>query len=186
MRIEVHVHGTLYLCKGVTLKQVENGLRKWLDYLDVETIAEARSMEQDEPGIILHKTDRTLEICWTGEVGRNFIHRMQETLFEIGPLTERASEIEITYYYEDGRDEYQLLFVGPTADAIHLAQRRRMVEDVGGLLSRHFSEAEVGQVTAVVNELFDRDLERNKSVESETEFQPSGGSLVHFRKKHLH
>lgn len=186
MRIEVHVHGTLYLCKGVTQKQVENGLRKWLDYLDVETIAEARSVEQDEPGIVLHKTDRTLEICWTGEVGRNFIHRMQETLFEIGPLTERASEIEITYYYEDGRDEYQLLFVGPTADAIHLAQRRRMVEDVSGLLSRHFSEAEVAQVAAVVNELFDRDLERNKAPEIEPDFQPAGGSLVHFRKKHLH
>jgi len=68
MRIEVHVHGVLNLCKGVTLTQVENGLRKWLDYLDVETIAEASSMEQDEPGIVFLRPDRTLEICWTGEV----------------------------------------------------------------------------------------------------------------------
>ncbi len=187
MRIEVHVHGTLYLCKGVTLAQVENGLHKWLDYLDVASIAEARSLEQDDPGIVFHRSDRTLEICWTGEVGRNFVHRLQETLYEIGPLTEHASEVEVTYYYEDGRDEYQLLFVGPTAEAIHQTQRRRMIEDVSGLLSRHFGEAEIGQVTTVVNELFDRDLERSKAAaESEADFPQTGGSLVHFRKKHLH
>jgi hypothetical protein len=186
MRIEVHVHGTLHLCKGVTLTQVENGLRKWLDYLDVETITESRSLEQEEPGIVFHRSDRVLEICWTGEVGRNFVNRLQETLLELGPLTERASEVEITFYYEDGRDEYQLLFVGPTAQAIHQVQRRRMIEDVSGLLSRHFGEDEVKQVTGLVNELFDHDWERTKAETSGLDFQPSGGSLLHFRKKHLH
>lgn len=186
MRTEVHVHGALNLCKGVTLGQVENGLRKWLDYLDVETIAEARSLEQDEPGIVFHRTDRVLEICWTGEVGRNFATRLQEALYELGPLTERASEIELTYYYDDGRDEYQLLFVGPTAEAIHQVQRRRMIEDVAGLLSRHFGAENVAQVTTLVNELFDRDWERSKTEAPEPDFQPSGGGLLHFRKKHLH
>lgn len=186
MRIEVHVHGVLELCKGVTLVQVENGLRKWLDYLDVETIAEARSMEQDEPGIVFHLSDRALEICWTGEVGRNFMSRLQDTLYELGPLTERASQIELTYFYEDGRDEYQLLFVGPSEESIHLAQRQRMIEDVSGLLSRHFNPAEVAQVTELVNVLFDNDKESPKTTEPEPDFQPSGGSLLHFRKKHLH
>jgi hypothetical protein len=186
MRIEVHVHGILNLCKGVTLTQVENGLRKWLDYLDVETIAEARSMEQDEPGIVFHRPDRTLEICWTGEVGRNFLSRLQDALYELGPLTESASQIELTYYYEDGRDEYQLLFVGPSEESIHLAQRQRMMEDVASLLSRHFSQEDVVQVTDLVNVLFDQDLEKRKSAESEPDFEPSGGSLLHFRKKHLH
>ena len=186
MRIEVHVHGTLHLCKGVSLTQVENGLRKWLDYLDVETIAEARSLEQEEPGIVFHRSDRTVEICWTGEVGRNFVTRLQETFYDIGPLTERASEIELTYYYEDGRDEYQLLFVGPTAESIHEVQRRRMIEDVSSLLSRHFDPEDVEQVTGLVNSLFDQDLERRKTESAEPDFQASGGSLLHFRKKHLH
>ncbi len=186
MRTEVHVHGTLQLCKGVSLTQVENGLRKWLDYLDVETIAEARSQEPEEPGIVFHRSDRTLEICWTGEVGRNFVHRLQEALYALGPLTEHASEIELTHYYEDGRDEYQVLFVGPTAAAIHQVQRNRMIEDVTSLLSRHFGPEDVTQVTGLVNSLFDRDLEQLKTEASETDFQPSGGSLLHFRKKHLH
>lgn len=186
MRIEVHVHGTLNLCKGVSLAQVENGLRKWLDYLDVETIAEARSLEQEEPGIVFHRSDRSLEICWTGEVGRNFVNRLQETFYDIGPLTERASEVELTYYYEDGRDEYQLLFVGPTEESIHQVQRRRMIDDVSSLLSRHFGPEDVDLVTDLVNTLFDRDLEKRKTEAGGSDIQPSSGSLLHFRKKHLH
>ena len=151
-----------------------------------ETIAEARSLEEDEPGIVFHRSDRTLEICWSGEVGRNFVHRLQETLYELGPLTEHASPIELTYYYEDGRDEYQLLFVGPSAEAIHQVQRSRMIEDVSSLLSRHFGQGDVEQVTGLVNELFERDWERRKTAEAEPGAQPSGGSLLHFRKKHLH
>ena len=59
------------------------------------------------------------------------------------------------------------------------------MEDVASLLSRHFSQEDVVQVTDLVNVLFDHDLEKRKSAESEPEFQPSGGSLLHFRKKHL-
>lgn len=187
MRIEVHVHGSLYLCKGVSLAQVETGLRKWLEYLDAENISEVRSLEQSEPGVTFDRANRIVDICWTGEVGRSFRRTLEETLADIGPLTEHASEIELTYYHEDGRDEYQLLFVGPTPEAIHQAQRHRMVEDVAGLLSRHFSQESVEQVTTVVNNLFDRDWTEKAAQlqEMQTEFEPAG-SLVHFRRKHLH
>lgn len=185
MRIEVHVHGSLYLCKGVSLAQVETGLRKWLEYLDAEGIGEVRSLEQSEPGVTFDRTNRILDICWTGEVGRSFRRTLEETLHDIGPLTEHASEIELTYYHEDGRDEYQLLFVGPTPEAIHQAQRHRMVEDVAGLLSRHFDQEAVGQVTILVNDLFDRDLAAQAAREPETDVEPSS-SLVHFRRKPLH
>lgn len=184
MRTEVHVHGTLNLCKGVALSQVESGLHKWLEYLDVESISEVRSMEPEEPGIVFDRPDRTLEICWTGEVGRNFANRLQDALRELGPLTESASQVELTYYHEDGRDEHQFLFVGPSATAIHQAQRRHMVEDVAGLLSRHFGPEEVAQVTELVNVLFDRDLKKLKN--TGPDIPPSGGSLLPFRKKHLH
>lgn len=186
MRTEVHVHGTLNFCKGVALSQVESGLRKWLDYLDVETISEARSLEPEEPGIVFDRPDRTLEICWTGEVGKNFVNRLQDALHELGPLTESASQIELTYYHEDGRDEHQLLFVGPSEESIHLSQRQHMIEDVAGLLSRHFSQEDVAQVTDLVNVLFDRDLKKRKNAESEPAILPQGGSLLHFSKKHLH
>lgn len=186
MRTEVHVHGTLNLCKGVTQSQVESGLRKWLEYMDVETLSEVRSLEPEEPGIVFDRPDRTLDICWTGEVGKNFVNRLQDALHELGPLTERATQIELTYYHEDGRDEHQFLFVGPSAEAIHLAQRRHMLEDVASLLSRHFGQEDVAQVTDLVNVLFDRDLNKRNSAASEPDLPPSGGSLLPFRKKHLH
>lgn len=184
MRTEVHVHGTLNLCNSVTLPQVESGLRRWLEYLDVETLSEAHSLEPDEPGIVFHRSDRTLEICWTGEVGKNFSTRLQEALNALGPLTESASQVELSYYHEDGHDEQQMLFVGPSAEAIQLAQRRHMIEDVSGLLSRHFGPEEVTEVTDLVNVLFDRELKNRKSTEPDT--PPSGASLLPFRRKHLH
>ena len=185
MRIEVHVHGSLYLRKGTTKAQLEAGLRQWLDYLDVENTDEIVSLEPSEPGVAYDQSARVLDVCWTGEVGRSFQRTLQETLYAMGPLLENASEIELTFYHQDGRDEYQLIFAGPSAEAIHQAQRRRMVEDVTGLLSRHFSAADVARAEALVNELFDKDW-ANRPEEPEADFQPSG-SLVHFRgKKHLH
>ena len=77
-----------------------------------------------------------------------------------------------------------MLFAGPNAEAIHQAQRLRMVEDVADLLSRHFGPAEVGQVSALVNQLFDNDWEQ-KRMQRENEF-PASGNLIHFRNKHLH
>lgn len=185
MRIEVHVHGSLYVRKGVTLSQLQAGLRQWLEYLDVENIDELRSLEPSEPGVTYDQVARVLDICWTGEVGRSFQRNLQDTLKDMGPLLEHASEIELTFYHEDGRDEFQLLFAGPSAESIHQVQRRLMVTDVASLLSRHFAQAEVERVTALVNELFDRDWEQ-KASEAEADFQPAG-SLIHFRgKKHLH
>src|SRR5574338_90230 len=92
MRMEVHVHGNAFLCKGVRLAQVEQALRPWLEYLDVDTIAEAASLEREEPGIAFDTRERTLNICWTGEVGRSFHSRLTETLHKLGPLPEDASE----------------------------------------------------------------------------------------------
>lgn len=189
MRTEVHVHGTINFLKGVTQSQVESGLRKWLEYLDIESLSEASSMEPDEPGIVFHRSDRMLEICWTGEVGKNFTKRLQEVLHELGPLTDSASHIELSYYHEDGRDEQLMLFVGPSAEAIHQAQRQHMIEDVAALLSRHFGPEDVAQVTGLVNVLFDRDLKNRRNDKPETaepDMPPPGASLLPFRKKHLH
>jgi hypothetical protein len=184
MRTEVHVHGSLYLCKGVTQAQVENGLRKWMEYLDVEHLAQMKSLEQSEPGLTFDKAERMLDICWTGEVGGSFHACLEETFHEFGPLTERASEIEVTYYHDNGDDEIQLMFVGPSPEAIHQAQRQRMVEDVSGLLARHFPEDEIGEVLAVVNQLFDRDWGR---MNLDQEHEPfAAGQVVKPGRRHLH
>ena len=184
MRTEAHVHGTLFLCKGVSLGQVETALTPWLEYLEVDSIKEAKSMEQTEPGIVFDKAERILDICWTGEVGQNFHHCIEQSFHALGTLTERASEVEITYYHESGDDEIQLLFVGSSPEIIHQAQRRRMVEDVSSLLNRHFQQTELDEVITLINQLFDKDwnrlsqLKESEPIASEHIFRPAN--------KHLH
>jgi hypothetical protein len=75
-------------------------------------------------------------------------------------LAEQGTAVEVILYHPDGRDEMQLIFIGPTPDAIYDAQRRRMVEDVTSLMRRQFDESATNEVVALVNELFRR--ERNK------------------------
>lgn len=185
MRIEVHVHGNIFLGRGVRLSQVENALRPWLEYLDVETIAEAVSLEREEPGIQFDLRERTLTMCWTGDVGRSFHSRLAEAFQNIGPLTEYSSEIEVTYYPENGDDEFYQMFVGPTAESIHEFRRQCVVEDVTNMLSRHLNQPEVNQVAALVTQLFDQDWasrrEAGESVTSSSTVIP-----LHPRGKHLH
>jgi hypothetical protein len=182
MRTEVHVHGNLRFGKGVVASQIEAGLRAWLNYLDIDSIEEARSLEQDEPGIGYDANARELTICWTGEVGRNFHRCVEESMQQLGPLTDQTTVIELTYFHDDGQDESQLIFVGPNPQAIHEAQRARMLEDVHYLLGRHFAKDAIDRVSAVVNELFDQDWADRSRV---GELAPSE-HIAPPRNRHLH
>ena len=184
MRMEAHVHGTAFLCKGVRPSQVEHALRPWLEYLDVDTIAEAASLEREEPGIVFEARERTLNICWTGEVGRSFHNRLTEAFHNLGQLTEYASELEVTYYPEHGDDEFYQMFVGPTPEAIHEFRRQCVIEDVSSMLSRHLGKQDVDQVALLINQLFDTDLAAKRATG-----EPNPSSTViplHPRNKHLH
>ena len=185
MRIEVHVHGSIFLGRGVRLSQIEHALRPWLEYLDVETIAEAPSLEREEPGLVFDPRERTVNICWTGEVGRSFQARLAEAFQNIGPLTEYASEVEATYYPENGEDEFYQMFIGPTPEAIHEFRRQCVIEDISGMLSRHLGKAEVEQVAGIVNHLFDQDWVAKKEPGGQTT-ESSTVIPLHPRNKHLH
>jgi hypothetical protein len=156
MRIEVHVHGNIPLRAGVTSAQIEAALKPWLEYIDEDSLADARSVYEDEPGIAFDARERLLEICWTGDVGRAFREAIEAALQALNPYTERAAEIEVTYYHDDGQDELGIVFVGPTPEAIHEAQRQAMIEDVSHILARQFGDSEIGEVVAQLNELFQR------------------------------
>jgi hypothetical protein len=156
MHTEVHVHGTVAMKSGVTQAELEQAITPWLSYVDIESLAEARSAHQDEPGIVFDRRRRVLEVCWTGWVGRNFQKALEAAFEALSPFSEEAAGIEVTYYHEDGRDERGMVFVGPSQDAIESAQRRYMIEDLQVLLGRHFSDPEIGEVVGLVNQLFDR------------------------------
>jgi hypothetical protein len=189
MHTEVHVHGVVPLKSGVSQADIEQALRAWLDYVDLDGLADATSAHQDEPGVVFDRRRRVLDICWTGWVGRNFQRALDAAFESLCPHAEQAAGVEVTYYHEDGRDERTMSFVGPSQEAIQEEQRRSMIEDVSGLLSRHFTEGEIGEVIQHVHQLFERRWGSSPGtpVTSSTErttTQPTsrGGTS----KKHLH
>ena len=157
MRMEVHVHADIPIIEGVSKKQVEAAFAPWLEYLDADALADVKSLEAEEPGIRYDEKELLLSVCWTGEVGKSFHGALEATLEKLGPYCYEAVEVEMTLYHQNGEQESQLLFVGPTPQAIHEAQRRCMVEDVAALLERQFGKDGIAEVLAVVNDLFDRD-----------------------------
>jgi hypothetical protein len=169
MRLEVHVHADIPILEGVSKRQLEQAFAPLLEYLDADNLADVKSLEADEPGIKYDEKELLLAVCWTGEIGRSFHGALEAVLDNLGPYCYEAVEVDVTLYLENGEQESRLLFVGPTAQAIHEAQRRCMIEDIAALLARQFEKAEVTQVTALVNELFDRDWKEKASKQKKSE-----------------
>ena len=169
MRLEVHVHADIPILEGVSKRQLEQAFAPLLEYLDADGLSDVKSLEPDEPGIRFDEKDLLLYLCWTGEIGRSFHGALEATLENLGPYCYEAVEVDVTTYLENGEQESKLLFVGPTAQAIHEAQRRCMVEDVAAILGRQFEKTAVAQVSALVNELFDRDWKDKASQEKKPE-----------------
>ena len=183
MRVEVHVHGTILLRNGTSADQMESALRPLLDYIDEDSLSDVRSIHPDEPGMVFDRSRRVIEICWTGDVGRSFRQLLAEALDALNAYCEEAAPVDITYYHEDGRDEFDVIFVGPTPESIDRARRQRMMEDLQQVLSRDFDDAEITQVLNLVNQMFDRRWAsgRRESGPAATETPP-----VSTRRRHLH
>ncbi len=49
-----------------------------------------------------------------------------------------------------------MYFVGPTPAAIMQVQRDLLVQDMIGLMERHFDASELGEVVAAIDKLFER------------------------------
>ena len=169
MRLEVHVHADIPILEGVSRRQLEQAFAPVLEYLDADGLADVKSLEPDEPGIKYDEKDLMLYLCWTGETGRSFHAALESALDNLGPYCYEAVEVDVTLYLENGEQESRLLFVGPTAHAIHEAQRRCMIEDVAAILARQFDKTQVAQVTALVNELFDRDWKEKAAQQKKPE-----------------
>ncbi len=169
MRLEVHVHADIPILEGVSKRQLEQAFAPVLEYLDADGLADVKSLEPDEPGIKYDEKDLMLYLCWTGEIGRSFHGALEAALDNLGPYCYEAVEVDVTLYLENGEQESRLLFVGPTAHAIHEAQRRCMIEDVAAILGRQFDKTQVAQVTALVNELFDKDWKEKAAQQKKPE-----------------
>jgi hypothetical protein len=163
---EIHVHGDVPLRPDVTYTQLQEALKPLWKYAGAKSLADAAaSAYEEEPGIKFDAPEHMLRMCWTVDGGEDFRQSLDEMCMSLNELSEQGAAIEVTFYdaeFDDeeeppegeARDDFVMLFVGPTPAAIMQVQRDLLVEDVVSLMERHFDASELGGVVAEVDRLF--------------------------------
>jgi hypothetical protein len=163
---EIHVHGEVPLRPEVDFAQVQEALKPLWKYAGAKSLADgAGSAYEEEPGIKFDPATHLLSICWTVSGSEDFRQSLDEMCMSLNELAEQGAAIEVTFYdaeYDEdeesadseSRDDFVMLFVGPTPAAIMQVQRDLLVEDVINLMERHFDGAELGGVVSEIDKLF--------------------------------
>jgi hypothetical protein len=202
---EIHVHGEVPLRSEVNFEQIQEALKPLWKYAGARSLADgADSAYEEEPGIRFEQKERMLQICWTVAGDDDFRQALDEMCMALNELAEQGAALEVTFYDVDfdeeeadpeaeSRDDFLMLFVGPNPAAIMQVQRDLLVEDVVGLMERHFDGAELGGVVAEIDKLFgDRfdalvnSLEIGKRPRGAGGGPGSGGHGGGRRPRHLH
>lgn len=165
---EIHVHGQVALKPEVTFEQVQDAMRPVWKYVGAKSLMDAAgSFYEDEPGIQFDGKDALLQMCWTTEGDDGFRQVLDEMCMNLNELAKVGAAIEVTFFdaeYDEeaieddpeaeSRDDFVMLFVGPDPASIMQVQRDLLVQDVVGLMERHFDGAELGGVVAAIDALF--------------------------------
>ncbi|GAA3993671.1 hypothetical protein GCM10022279_16430 [Comamonas faecalis] len=163
---EIHVHGQVLLRPGIDFAQLQEALRPLWKYAGARSLADgAASYYEEEPGIQYDARERTLQICWTVCGDEDFRQSLDDMCMSLNELAEQGAAIEVTFYDTEfdedeapedaeSRDDFLMLFVGPTPAAIMQVQRDLLVQDVVDLMERHFDGSELGGVVAEIDKLF--------------------------------
>jgi hypothetical protein len=163
---EIHVHGDVPLRTGVTYAQLQDALKPLWTYAGAKSLADgAESAYEEEPGIKFDAAERLLTMCWTVAGDQDFRQQLDEMCMSLNELAEEGAAIEVTFYdaefdeeeaepEAESRDDFLMLFVGPTPAAIMQVQRDLLVQDVVNLMERHFDANELNGVVAEVDKLF--------------------------------
>ncbi len=163
---EIHVHGEVRLRADVSFDALQDALKPLWKYAGARSLSDgAASAFEDEPGIRFDADQHLLQMCWTVRGGEDFRQSLDEMCMNLNDLADAGAAIEVTFYdaefdeeeEDDGevsRDDFVMLFVGPTPAAIMQAQRDLLVEDVVNLMERHFDGAELSGVVGEIDKLF--------------------------------
>lgn len=167
---EIHVHGEVPLRADVSFAQLQEALKPLWTYAGAKSLAAgAASVYEEEPGIRFDADKHLLQMCWTVPGDEDFRQTLDEMCMGLNDLAELGAPIEVTFYDaefddeegdtddgEEARDDFAIYFVGPTPAAIMQVQRDLLVQDMIGLMERHFDASELGDVVAAVDQLFER------------------------------
>jgi len=163
---EIHVHGQVPLRADVLYPQVQEVLKPLWKYAGCRSLSDgANSAYEDEPGIKFETSNHLLQMCWTVSGDDDFRQILDEVCMNLNEVAESGAAIEVTFYDTDfdeeagpqagdSRDDFVVLFVGPTPAAIMQVQRDLLVQDLINMMERHFDSAELGGVVQEVDKLF--------------------------------
>jgi hypothetical protein len=197
---EIHVHGDVKLRAEVNFDAIQEALRPLWKYAGAKSLTDgAASLYDEEPGIRFDPAERVLHMCWTVEGNEDFRQRLDDLCMNLNDLSDEGAPIEVSFYdaeYDEddedagreSRDDFLLLFVGPTPAAIMQVQRDLLVDDVVQLMERHFDGAELSGVVAEIDQLFARRFEQlTTSLDLSSTTRNTGGSHGNNRRpRHLH
>ena len=165
---EIHVHGEVLLRADVVFEQVQDALKPIWKYAGGKSlVAAAASVYEEEPGIRFEPKKHLLQLCWTVAGDEDFRQALDEMCMGLNDLAETGAPIEVTFYDADfdedeeddeseARDDFAMYFVGPTPASIMQVQRDLLVQDMIGLMERHFDGSELSDVVASVDKLFEK------------------------------
>jgi hypothetical protein len=197
---EIHVHGDVPLRADVTYAQLQEALKPLWKYAGAKSLADgAESAYEEEPGIKFDAHEHLLTMCWTVAGDEDFRQSLDEMCMGLNELAEQGAAIEVTFYdaefdeeeappEQDSRDDFLMMFVGPTPAAIMQVQRDLLVQDVINLMERHFDASELGGVVGEIDKLFNERFDQLvSSLEIGKPPRGSGGGHGGGRRpRHLH
>ena len=178
---EIHVHGEVPLRADVGFEQLQEALKPLWKYAGARSLAAAATRAyEEEPGIVFDAGKHALQMCWTIAGDEDFRQALDEMCMGLNDLAQTGAPIEVTFYDADfdedddddsrissglddeedeARDDFAMYFVGPTPAAIMQVQRDLLVQDMIGLMERHFDGSELGEVVEAVDRLFTQRFE---------------------------
>ena len=202
---EIHVHGEILLRDDVDFKALQEAAKPLWKYAGAKSLTEgAQSLYEEEPGIRFEAAEHKLQLCWTVRGDEDFRQVLDDLCMNINEISAAGAQLEVTFYdteFEDedesrgaeSRDDFLILFVGPDPAAIMQAQRDLLVQDVVGLMERHFDGSELSGVVQEIDKLFSErfsdlvsSLELGKPPKGSGGGGPQGGHGGGRRPRHLH
>lgn len=163
---EIHVHGQVALRADVTFAQLQEALKPLWSYAGARSLRDgAASAYEEEPGILFDSASHTVQMCWTVSGADDFRYVLDDLCMGLNELAQDGAAIEVTFYDaefdeeeaaedEQSRDDFIMLFVGPTPAAIMKVQRDMLVQDVIYMMERHFDASELAGVVGEIDKLF--------------------------------
>ncbi|MDI9334428.1 MAG: hypothetical protein QM533_08615 [Cytophagales bacterium] len=183
--LEMHIHGDVPCRIGITQHEIEAALAPLLAYTKRHFAKQGGlSLYDEEPGIQFSEPDHVLHFCWSVAGDVDFRETLDELVMGLNDISREGATLEVSFYdlefddddewdeptegdasepsnpdaeeeEDDSRDDFFVLFIGPTPAAIMQVQRDLLVRDVTTLMERHFDKEELTPVIEVIDKMWE-------------------------------